>query len=181
MNEQRVGGSEGGGKLFLLGVVLAVLSGWFFVDSVQVSTFRNGGLISRGFGGFGETGGSMGVLFLPLMIGVALLFYDAKKTVAWVVTFLGLALVGIEVLSRIRFLLDLKLSHLLLMLVGFSAGIGMIFRALRNNPPQDDKETVASMVAEARRQGAKDAKAERAADEAKVARLQQITETAATE
>ena len=157
MDLDQVGGTKGGGKTFLLGIALAGVSGWFFVDSVRVNSYGNG-WISGGFGGFGGTG-SMGVLFLPLLIGVAILFYDAKKLAGWVLSFLGIAIIGIEVLSRMRFFFDLKLSHLLMMLVGFAAGIGMIFRSLRADPAEpDDATSLTEMLAQARRQGAEDAR-----------------------
>lgn len=136
MESMRVGGTAGGGKLFFLGLGLSVVSAWFFVDSVRVNSYGNG-WISGGFGGFGGTG-SMGVLFLPLMVGIMILFYDAKKLAGWVVTAVGMAVLGIEILSRMRFFFDLKLSHLLIMLISFSAGIGLMFRSFKSDPPEDN-------------------------------------------
>lgn len=130
------GGTRGGIKLFLGGVGLTVLSMWFFLDSVRVTAYGNG-WISGGFGGFGGTG-SMGILFVPLLIGIGGLSYNGRALWAWVVFGLGLALIIIEILSKLRFFYDLKLSHFLLMLGGFAAGIGLTLRSFRPDPPEVD-------------------------------------------
>lgn len=127
------GGTRGGIGLFVGGVALTVLSMWFFLDSVRVQSYGNG-WISGGLGGFGGTG-SMGFLFVPLLVGIGALFYNARATWAWVVLGLGLAVIIIEILSKLRFFYDLKLSHFLLMLGGFAAGIGLTLRSLQPDPP----------------------------------------------
>lgn len=131
------GGTRGGLGLFVGGLALTALSMWFFLDSVRVQAYGNG-WISGGFGGFGGTG-SMGVLFVPLLVGIAGLFYNGKAVWAWVVFGLGLALIVIEIVSKLRFFYDLKLSHFLLMLGGFAAGIGLTLRSLKPDPPEVDR------------------------------------------
>ena len=126
------GGSEGGLGMFVAGCALAVVSAWFFVDSVRVTSY-GGGWISR------YTGGSEGIVFLPLLVGVIGLFYDARKIWAWVVFLAGFAILVIEILSRLDFFFNLKLSHLLIMLVSFGAGIGLILRSLRSLSGPDDQ------------------------------------------
>ena len=56
----------------------------------------------------------------------------------WVLFGVGFAILIIEILSRLDFFMNLKLSHLLIMLVSFAAGIGLILRSLRTmpSPPQ---------------------------------------------
>jgi len=76
---------------------------------------------------------------VPLLVGIAGLFYDGKAVWAWVVFGLGLALIVIEIVSKLRFFYDLKLSHFLLMLGGFAAGIGLTLRSLKPDPPEVDR------------------------------------------
>ncbi len=138
----RPGGSEGGVGKFLLGAVLSAVSLYFFFDSVHVTTRGSGWVSSglRGFRGGGGGGGrglwettSMGIVFLPFFIGIVALFYDAKKKWAWVVTWIGLAIIVIEIVSRIRFLLEIKTSHLMIMLVTFAAGSGLMLQSYRDD------------------------------------------------
>lgn len=123
------GGSPGGMGLFLAGASLSLVSAYFFIDSVRVTTFGRG-IVSGGFGGWGGTG-SAAIVFLPLFIAVVALFYDASKTWAWGLFALGGFILAVEILSRLEFFINLKLSHLLIMMVSFAAGIGLILRSLR--------------------------------------------------
>ena len=75
---------------------------------------------------------SMGIVFLPFMIGVIALFYNGKMRWGWVVTWIGVAIIVIEILSRIRFLIQIKTSHLLILFVTFAAGVGMMLQSYRD-------------------------------------------------
>ena len=85
----------------------------------------------RGRGGMIDTT-SMGILFVPFFIGVFALFVDAHRKWAWILTYIGIAILAIEILSRIRFIIDTKLTHLLGMLVLFAAGCALMFRSYRD-------------------------------------------------
>lgn len=114
-----------GGGLILLGLGM-----YLFLDSVRVHSGQYGwmsGMIGRGRQGMETT--SMGIVFVPFLIGVGVLFFDASKKWAWWVSGLGLAVIVIEILSRIRFVLEMKTTHLLLILCMMAAGAGMALRA----------------------------------------------------
>jgi hypothetical protein len=138
------GGTEGGIGRFTIGLVLAVVAVYLFFDSVRVSTAHYGwisGLMHRSGGrGLWETT-SMGIVFAPFFIGVIALFYDAKMKWAWWLTYLGIAILAVEILSRIRFLLESKLTHLLMMIVLFAAGVGLMLRSYREKKTQSQRET----------------------------------------
>jgi len=136
MQLENAGGTPGGLSVFVGGAALSAVSAWFFVDSVRVTTYGSG-LISR-VGGIGGTG-SMGVIFLPFFIGVVALFYDASKRWPWALMSVGVAVIVIEILSRLRFFLDLKLSHFMIMLISFAAGLGLMLRALRSMPAESSE------------------------------------------
>lgn len=112
------------------GLVLMALGMYLFFDSVRVQAGQFGwvsGMIGRGRQGMETT--SMGIVFLPFLIGVGVLFFDAAKKWAWWLTGLGLVVIAIEILSRIRFVLDMKTTHLLMILCMVAAGAGMALRA----------------------------------------------------
>ncbi len=140
------GGTEGGLGMFVVGFILAVLGLYFFFDSVRVRSDM-GGLISGAFGGrgLGQTT-SMGILFVPFLISVIALFQDATRRWGWVLLYVGLAVLVIEVLSRIHFFIDGKLTHLLGMMLLFGAGVGLMLRSYReataSRPP--NREATAS-------------------------------------
>ena len=64
----------------------------------------------------------MGIVFVPFAIGVFSLFVDASRKWAWWLTHIGLAIVAVEILSRIRFLIEIKTSHFFMMLILFLFG-----------------------------------------------------------
>jgi len=129
------GGTEGGEGAFVggLGMVLVALGLYLFFDSVHVTAGNQGflsGYMSRGIGGLGTA--SMGLIFVPFLLGVTALFFDSSKSWAWGITVIGLAIIVIEILSRIRFEMNMKTSHLLLVLGMTAAGFGLVMRALRD-------------------------------------------------
>ncbi|MDH3583854.1 MAG: hypothetical protein OER86_06530 [Phycisphaerae bacterium] len=131
------GGTDGGLSLFLIGLGLSALGVYLFFDSVRVTTGM--GLISGAFGGRGGGRGfwettSMAIIFVPFLIGVIVLFYDVKTKWAWWMMYLGIAVIAIEILSRIHFYINTKLTHLLGMMVLFASGIGLIMRSYRRAP-----------------------------------------------
>jgi len=104
-------------------------------------TTRGAGWISggiRGIRGGGAGGGgmrettSMGIVFLPFLVGLIALFYDASKKWSWAVTWIGIAIIIIEMLSRIRFDMQIKTSHLMIMFVTFAAGAGLMLQSYRD-------------------------------------------------
>ncbi len=130
------GGTEGGVLDFVIGLCLAGVAIYFFFDSVRVSTGHAGALSGmmgggRGHGRLIDTT-SMGILFVPFFIGVFALFVDARRHWPWYLTFIGIAILAIEILSRIRFIIDTKLTHLLGMLVMFAAGCALMFRSYQD-------------------------------------------------
>lgn len=104
---------------------------YLFLDSVRVESGHYGwvsGVVGRGRQGMETT--SMGIVFIPFLLGVGALFFDAGKRWAWWLAGLGLAVIGIEILSRIRFVLDMKTTHLLMILAMVAAGAGMVMKAM---------------------------------------------------
>ena len=132
------GGTNGGLALFGVGFLLSAVSLYFFFDSVRASTGDHGlfsGLMAGRRGHAGRQAGyttSMGVLFVPFLIGVIALFYDASKKWAWWILYIGVGVIAIEILSHLRFNLEMKVSSLLLMLVMFGAGVGLMLRSYRD-------------------------------------------------
>ena len=139
------GGTQGGEIKFLIGIVLSLLGLWLFFDSVRFTTGHLGAISSAlargsGMGHGGPAGGggggmgigqttSMGIVLVPLFIGVVALFFDVRRTWAWVVTWTGIGILLIEIVSRFRPEFQVKASHFILMLVLIAGGLGLMLRA----------------------------------------------------
>ena len=136
------GGTEGGVEQFVIGLCMAGAAVYLFFDSVQMSTMGGGlvsGMMGGGRGGHGGGRGlwettSMGIVFVPFAIGVFCLFVDATKRWAWWLTHIGIAIIAIEILSRIRFLINVKTTHFLGMLILFLFGCALMFKSYKSKP-----------------------------------------------
>ena len=138
------GGTEGGVGKFAIGFCLALLAVWLFFDSVRVTTAGSGFVSGLLIGGAGrghwwETT-SMGIIFVPFLLGVIVLFYDAEKKWGWWLMYAGIAVIAIEILSRIQFFMNAKTTHLLGMFVLFGAGAGLMLRSYRDESKTPDKD-----------------------------------------
>lgn len=134
------GGTPGGLSEFSIGFVLAGLAVYLFLDSVTVSTgigvFAGG--INGMLGGMIGSTASSGLIFLPFFIGVTALFYNANQRWGWTTMYLGIAVIVVEILSQIRFLVQMKVSHLLGVIVLLAAGTGLMLRSYRDHGGTDE-------------------------------------------
>jgi hypothetical protein len=128
------GGTPGGIGEFALGFVLAGLAVYLFLDSVVVTSGIGmiAGRVDGMFGGILGGRTSSGLVFVPFFIGVTALFYDSRQRWGWTVMYLGIAIIVIEILSRMQFLISMKVSHLLGIIVLLAAGTGRMLRSYRN-------------------------------------------------
>jgi len=113
---------------------MALAAVYIFFDSIRVST-GHAGVVSGLIGGGGQgrliETTSMGIVFVPFFAGVFSLFVNSRQKWAWVLTYAGIAILAIEVLSRVRFVIDSKLTHFLVVIVLFAAGCAFMFRSYR--------------------------------------------------
>lgn len=135
------GGTEGGLGKFAIGFCLSSLATYLFFDSVRVTTAGCGlisGLFGYAHGSYWETT-STGIIFVPFFLGVVVLFYDARLWWGWVLTYVGIGVLAIEILSRIQFFFQMKSTHLLGMIVLFAAGVGFMLRSYRDDGASKDQ------------------------------------------
>src|SRR5690242_6075220 len=123
MDLRNVGGTPGGTKMFLLGLIMAIAGGYLLLNQVTVH------------GGYwywaGAYGRSFGLTLIPLLFGIGILFFNGKSLVGWVLTGGGalVILVGIIVNMDINFR-QTSLFNTILILVLLVGGIGLIVRSV---------------------------------------------------
>ena len=121
-NRSGAGGTPGGMGQFFLGLLMSGVGAYLFLNQVQVTTsfWRVWGM------------NAFGLTLLPLLIGVAFLFYDGKSVVGWILTLLGFAIILAGVLMNMDiYFRTTSLYNTLVMLVLLFGGLGLIARALR--------------------------------------------------
>ena len=119
---------------FYIGIVL-IFAGIFFLLSKAVVrsswlTFTVGGVNV-----------STGLIVIPLMFGVAWLFYNPKSFVAKMITVFGaIAIIGAIILSlRITFTTTSLFDYLIMILL-IASGTGMLLRAYKIARVDDEKD-----------------------------------------
>jgi hypothetical protein len=121
------GGTPGGIGTFFLGLGMAAGGGYLVLQQVIVSSHFS-------VWGFpGPNGGGFGPLLIALMVGIGILFFDAKSWLGRIVTGGSLAAMVVSVIMN----LDLfwRPTSLLVTLTMFgliAAGLGLIFRSFRS-------------------------------------------------
>ena len=73
MDMQNVGGTPGGMKSFLLGLIMIAVGGYLLMNQVDV----HGGYWRFNF--MGSYGQSFGITLIPLLFGIGILFFDAVR------------------------------------------------------------------------------------------------------
>lgn len=116
------GGTSGGIGQFFLGLTLFVIGMYLFLSRVIV--------VSALWTLWGIN--AFGVALIPLVLGIALLFYNAKSIAGWVLAVGSFLIIIVGIISNLSFFfLPTNLLVTLLMLALIGAGAGLMMRALR--------------------------------------------------
>jgi hypothetical protein len=133
MDMNNVGGTPGGMKTFLLGLIMLCVGGYLLMNQVSV----HGGYWRFDFGGgYGRT---FGITLLPLLFGIGILFFDGKSFAGRFLTGAG----ALFILAGIIANLDIhyrqtSLFNTIVMLTLLVGGVGLIARSVL---PMERKQT----------------------------------------
>lgn len=116
------GGTPGGIGMFLMGGILAVAGAYLIMNQVRVT--------SGYWAWWGPN--TFGLTLIPLLLGIALLFFNGKSLVGWLLAVGGAVIIfaGIIASLEIHFR-GTSLFNTLLMLILFVGGLALMARALR--------------------------------------------------
>lgn len=117
------GGTSGGLGEFVGGLALLGLGAYLLLGRVTVHT---------SFWHLAGGGSAFGISVLPMMIGIALLFFSGKSTLGWVLTVAGFGAVVVGVIANMDiYFQPTSLTITLIMLGMMAAGLGLIVKSLR--------------------------------------------------
>lgn len=123
------GGSEGGEFDFLLGFVMMVAGGYLLLSNIIVRPVFGMGTRAFGFGGYDVT---TGMILIPFMFGVAMIFYNGRSKIGWALTIGSVIALVAGVISNLTLQFsNLSAFDLLVILVLLFGGIGLFLRSLR--------------------------------------------------
>jgi hypothetical protein len=124
MNERvrGAGGTSGGIGVFLIGLVMAVAGGWLLTNQVTVTS------------GYWQWGGynSFGLSLIPLIAGIAVLFFNGRSVIGWLLTLCGTVIILAGIITNLEiYFRPTSLFNTLMMLALLAGGIGLVARSLK--------------------------------------------------
>ncbi|WP_332875938.1 hypothetical protein [Massilia sp. S19_KUP03_FR1] len=127
---QGAGGTSGGSGQFLLGLVMMCGGFYLLLNNVIVSSTFGLGSRLFGIGGFGVTGG---IILVPLVIGIGMIFYNARSYLGWLIAIASFFAMVFGVIASVS--LDLRTMsafYLITVLVLAFGGLGLFLGSLRS-------------------------------------------------
>ncbi len=122
------GGTPGGLGEFMVGFAMAVAGGYLLTQQVTVTS---GYWHLWGYNAFGLS-------LIPLLFGVALLFFNGRSVLGWLLLIAGAVIVLAGILMNLEiYFRSTSLFNTLLMLVLLFGGLGLVARSLRSRPERD--------------------------------------------
>lgn len=122
------GGTKGGSGRFILGIIMTIGGGYLLLNAIRVDSFGLGGALYR-IGGFGLTSG---MIMIPFILGVGMVFYSAKNILGWLLAGGSLVAMIFGVISNTHFSLErMSAFELITILVLFVGGIGLTLSSLK--------------------------------------------------
>lgn len=125
------GGSSGGLGLFFIGFFM--FCGGIYMLLNSITFYANYGFGSRMYG-IGGVSITSGMIMIPFMFGVGMIFYNAKNMFGWLLAAGSLTALIFGVISSIQFqmrsMTAFDLAVILILTVG---GLGLFLRSLKTS------------------------------------------------
>ena len=118
---KRPGGTTGGVIEFFVGLAMAISGAFMIINRIVVSS------------GFWIWGGynSFGLSLIPLIFGIALVFFNGRSIVGWILIFVSIIFIGSGILMNLQiYFQPTSLFNTIIMLILFAGGLGLIGRAV---------------------------------------------------
>jgi hypothetical protein len=118
---KKPGGTSGGVLEFFIGLVMAIAGAYMLISRVVVtSSFWN-------WGGYN----TFGLSLIPLIFGIALVFFNGRSIIGWLLVLASVVIIGSGVLMNLQvYFQPTSLFSTIVMTVLFAGGLGLIGRAV---------------------------------------------------
>jgi len=116
------GGTPGGFGSFLIGLAMTCVGAYLLTNQVVVA-----GSYWNFYGG-----NTFGITLIPMLLGVAVLFWNGRSTLGWLLTIAGALFILAGVIANMHiYFQPATLFNTIVMLVLLVGGLGLIARAIR--------------------------------------------------
>lgn len=115
------GGTPGGLGSFVIGFAMACIGGYLLANQVSV--------VGSYWSFYGAS--TFGITLLPMLIGIAILFWNGRSVIGWLLTAAGALFILAGVIANMHiYFRPTSLFNTLIMLILFVGGLGLISRAI---------------------------------------------------
>ncbi len=130
-NSRGAGGTPGGILKFIVGLVMMCGGFYLLLNSIVVQARFGFGYRVFSFGGYGITSG---MIMIPFLFGVAMVFYDRKSFLGWLLTIGSVVALIFGVISSVNFTFrSMSAFDLMVILVLAFGGVGLFLNSLGDN------------------------------------------------
>lgn len=124
------GGTDGGTGSFLLGFVMICAGGYMLLNGIIVRPQFGMGMVAFRLGGLPVTSG---MILVPFMFGVGMIFYNARNYIGWALAAASLIGLVFGVIANINLqMVRMSAFDLLVILILLVGGIGLFLRSLKD-------------------------------------------------
>lgn len=129
MSIQGAGGTNGGIGSFFIGLIMMTGGGYLFLESIKVINHFSMNYQIFNVGGLGI---SSGMVLIPTIFGIGIVFYNAKNILGWLLLISGISMLFFGIISGIDFKMkQMSAFELLSILVLFIGGLGLFLKSLK--------------------------------------------------
>jgi hypothetical protein len=128
------GGTSGGIGQFILGFTMMCVGFYLLLNSINVySSFGFSTPLYHLAMGNGQIVFTSGMVLIPFMIGIGIVFYQGSNIIGWLLSIGSLAALIVGVITSLQFTLrHMSAFELITILVLAMGGLGLFLRSLRN-------------------------------------------------
>lgn len=125
------GGTSGGMGQFFIGLIMLCGGVYLLLNSINVYSHYGFGARLYSVGNYGITSG---MIMIPFMFGIGMLFYNARNPIAWLLSGGSLVALVFGVISSIQFTFrSMSAFDLIVILVLTVGGLGLFLRSLKSH------------------------------------------------
>lgn len=126
------GGTEGGMVIYFLGLGMMIAGGYLLLNNIIVAPPRLG--LSRALYNFGGFPITSGMVFIPFMLGVGMIFYKGRSWLGWGLAAGSVLALVVGVVSSTQLIFNrLSAFDLIVIFVLVAGGLGLFLRSLRGS------------------------------------------------
>ncbi|HEY6305531.1 MAG TPA: hypothetical protein VI488_03610 [Candidatus Angelobacter sp.] len=120
-----VGGTPGGLGHFVVGLIMSCVGGYLLSNQVSV--------VGGYWNFWGANTSSFGITLIPMLFGVAFLFFNGKSVIGWFLTIAGALFILAGVIANMNiYFRQTSLFNTMVMLILLVGGVALIARSVRS-------------------------------------------------